>query len=65
VQNLAEEHGEAGEPLRKIVGRLRAKVEFADMESIAQMGLHAYLTDLKKDLFQLSNALGRSYFAYN
>jgi uncharacterized alpha-E superfamily protein len=65
VQNLAEEHGETGEPLRKIVGRLRAKVEFADMESIAQMGLHAYLTDLKKDLFQLSNALGRSYFAYN
>ena len=65
IQNLTEEYPESSEPLKKIIGRLRAKVEFADMESISTVGLHNFLTGMKHDFYQFSNALGRNYFAYN
>lgn len=65
VQNLSEDQVETSEPLKKIIGRLRAKVEFADMEMISRMGIHTFLTEMKHDFHQFSNALGRSYFAYN
>lgn len=65
IQNLTEEYPESSEPLKKIIGRLRAKVEFADMESISTVGLHTFLTGMKHDFYQFSNALGRNYFAYN
>lgn len=65
IQNLAEDQLETTEPLKKIIGRLRAKVEFADMEMINRMGIHTFLAEMRHDLYQFSNALGRSYFAYN
>ncbi len=65
IQNLSQEQMETSEPLKKIIGRLRAKVEFADMESIIQTGLHPFLTGMKTDFHRFSTALSRSYFAYN
>lgn len=65
IQNLAEEYPERSEPIKKMIGRLRAKVEFADMESISNVGLHAFLIEMKQNFYQFSNALGRTYFAYN
>lgn len=65
IQNLAEDQVETTEPLKKIIGRLRAKVEYADMELISRTGIHTFLTEMKNDFYQFSNALGRSYFAYN
>lgn len=65
IQNLTEEYPESTEPLKKRIGRLRSKVEFADMEMISNMGLHAFLIEMKQDFFQFSNALGRGFFAYN
>lgn len=65
IQNLSEDHAETDEPLKKLIGRLRSKVEFADMDMISRMGLHVFLTDMRNDLQQFSNALGRSYFSYN
>jgi len=65
IQNLTDDYVETAEPLKKIIGRLRAKVEFADMGSISEQGLHAFLMEIKHDFHQFSNALSRSYFAYN
>jgi len=65
IQNQPADFHEEGEPLRKIIGRMRSKVEYADMQSITKMGLHQYLSDLKDDFFQFSNSLGKNYFSYN
>ncbi len=65
IQHLSEEQLETSDPLKRLVGRLRAKVEFSDMDSITQQGMHAFLTEMKADFHQFSNALGRSYFGYN
>ena len=65
VQHLTDEYPESSDQVKKIIGRLRAKVEFADMESISGVGLHTFLTEMKLNFYQFSNALGRTYFAYN
>ena len=65
VRGMANENLEATPQLRKLTGRLRSKVEFADIESISAMGLHSFLTDVKEDIFIFSNALSKTYFAYN
>ena len=65
IQHLADEYPESSDQVKKIIGRLRAKVEFADVESISGAGLHTFLTEMKLNFYQFSNALGRTYFAYN
>ena len=65
IQHLSDEYPENSDPVKKIIGRLRAKVEFADVESISGTGLHTFLTEMKLNFYQFSNALGRTYFAYN
>lgn len=56
---------EATAQLQKMVGRLRSNVEYADIQSISDRGLHAFLADVKNNLYGFSNALSRSYFAYD
>jgi uncharacterized alpha-E superfamily protein len=56
---------EATAQLQKMVGRLRSMVEYADIQSISDKGLHAFLSDVKSNLHGLSSALSRSYFAYD
>jgi uncharacterized alpha-E superfamily protein len=65
MDDLAEEDRETAAPLQKIVGRLRSKVAYADVDSIAEQGLQDFLMDLKSDIYAFSTALGRAYFAYN
>jgi uncharacterized alpha-E superfamily protein len=65
MRELAHENSDATLQLQKIVGRLRSKVEYADMDSIAEQGLHPFLVGVKNDIYAFSNALERTYFAYN
>ena len=65
IQNQPEEVIVTDEPLKKIIGRMRSKVEYSDMQSISRVGLHFFLSDLKNDLYAFSNSLGRNYFSYN
>ena len=65
IRGMADENKEATAQLQKIIGRLRSSVEYSDIKSISDKGLHAFLTDVRTDLFNLSNALSNSYFAYN
>ena len=64
IQGIAGENMEATPQLQKIIGRLRSTVEFSDIKSISEKGLHNFLAEVKNNLYGFSNALGRSYFAY-
>lgn len=65
MREMTNENLEATLQLKKIIGRLRSKVEYADMDSISDMGLHNFLAEVKSDIYNFSNALGKTYFAYN
>jgi uncharacterized alpha-E superfamily protein len=52
-------------PLEKTLGRLKSRVEFSDISSISQVGLHEFLSDIRADTYRFSNALGQTFFAYS
>ena len=51
IRGMADENKEATAQLQKIIGRLRSSVEYSDIKSISDKGLHAFLTDVRTDLF--------------
>ncbi len=65
IRGMSSENIEATPKLQKLIGRLRSMVEYSDLESISEKGLHEFLSDVKTDLYGFGNALSRSYFAYN
>ena len=48
-----------------MIGRLRSRVQFSTVQSIFNEGLHSYLQDTKKGLFEIGNDLNQHYFAYS
>ena len=65
IRDMADENIEATPQLQKIIGRVRSMVAYADIQSISEKGLHNFLADVKSNLYNFSNSLTRSYFAYN
>jgi uncharacterized alpha-E superfamily protein len=65
IRGMASENMEATPQLQKIIGRVRSLVEYADIQSISEKGLHDFLSEVKTNLYNFSNILSRSYFAYN
>lgn len=65
IRGMAGENIEATPKLQKLVGRLRSMVEYSDIESISEKGLHDFLAEIRKDLYGFGSALSRGYFAYN
>jgi uncharacterized alpha-E superfamily protein len=64
IHDLRHENLEGTPVLKKQTGRLRAKVEYADMDNLKDQQLRAFLGEIKQDFYQLSNTLGKTYFAY-
>ncbi|PRY55044.1 putative alpha-E superfamily protein [Arcticibacter pallidicorallinus] len=47
-----------------MIGKLQSTIKYSTVESITHQGLHAYLGQIKKDLYGIGNALNLNYFAY-
>lgn len=47
-----------------LIGRLQSTIKYSTVETITQQGLHTYLSQVKKDLYSIGNALNQNYFAY-
>lgn len=65
MHEMAQEDISATPQLQKIVGRLRSKVEYTDIETISQTGLHRFLSEVRQDIVSFNTALGKTYFAYS
>jgi uncharacterized alpha-E superfamily protein len=48
-----------------MIGRLKSNIRYSTVNSIADEGLHNFLQETKKSLFQIGDALSRKYFAYS
>ena len=51
--------------LEKVIGRLRSRIEYSDLDTIASIGLHQFLKETMDDVFNFSNKLSKEYFAYH
>jgi uncharacterized alpha-E superfamily protein len=46
-----------------MIGKVRSKVQYSDVETVSAMGLHNYLNELTHDLDEIARALNKYYFA--
>ncbi len=53
------------QPLDRMLGRVRSRVEYSDISSISKVGLHEYLSEIRADVYHFSTALGQTFFAYS
>jgi uncharacterized alpha-E superfamily protein len=51
--------------IRFMIGRLRSKIQYSNMDIISQQGLHQFLGELNTELSAIGNALNEHYFAYS
>ena len=49
-------------PAEKLLGRLKADLEYTDIEEVIQQGMHEYLDSLQTRLNQVDMAIGASFF---
>ena len=60
----SERHAESFKKIEFMLGRLRSKVNYSTVDTILQQGLHEYLSEIKKELYEIGIALNQNYFAY-
>jgi uncharacterized alpha-E superfamily protein len=47
-----------------MIGKLRSKILYSNLEDVSQVGLHNYLVEINEDLQSIGEALNKHYFAY-
>ena len=65
MEKIGHERTDGDLQLEKNIGRLRSRIEYSDLESISQIGLHQYLDEIIDNVFSFSNKLSKVYFAYH
>jgi uncharacterized alpha-E superfamily protein len=60
-EKIAEGHSE----IENMIGKVRSKVQYSDANSVSEMGLRDYLSDLARDIDSIGAALNQRYFAYS
>jgi uncharacterized alpha-E superfamily protein len=48
-----------------MIGKLRSKLQYSDVQSVSRIGLHHYLTEITTDIYAIGNTLNQYYFAYS
>jgi uncharacterized alpha-E superfamily protein len=65
LQGIAEAtEGRMVGQVYRLVGRLRATLDFAQIDEIMAMDMHTYLVDIQNQCYQIHNALYQQYIAY-
>lgn len=60
----SERHAESYQKIEFMIGRLKSKVNYSTVDTILQEGLHEYLNEVRKRLYEIGVALNHNYFAY-
>lgn len=48
-----------------LIGKLRSKLQYSDVQSVSNIGLHHYLTEITADIQIIGSTLNQYYFAYS
>jgi len=58
-----DRNSEAYMKLDLMIGKVRSKVQYSDVETVSKTGLHNFLTELTEEISEIGAALDRFYFA--
>lgn len=47
------------------IGKLKSKVQYSDVQTVSNMGLHHYLNEITRDIDDIGSTLNQYYFAYS
>lgn len=47
------------------IGKLKSKVQYSDVQTVSNMGLHRYLNEITRDIDDIGSTLNKYYFAYS
>jgi len=61
----SERHAESYHKIEFMIGRLKSKVNYSTVDTILEQGLHEFLNEVKKELYEIGIALNQNYFAYS
>ena len=61
VQNLAEVRNDVSADTERLAGRLRAALQFSNIDDILEAGLHETLTRFLADINQLGDRVSRDF----
>ncbi len=56
---------ESYQKIKFMIGKLKSRVQFSDMQTLETEGLHQYLQGIKNELFEIGTAFNHYYFAYD
>lgn len=59
----ADKNSEGGKAIHFMIGKLRSKIQYSNLQHVSEIGLHNFLTSLNQDLQAIGNALNQYYFA--
>lgn len=48
-----------------LIGKVRSKVQYSDVNTVSGMGLHNFLSEITSDIYAIGGALNQYYFAYS
>ncbi|MBT8340761.1 MAG: alpha-E domain-containing protein [Desulfatitalea sp.] len=54
--------GSAGNAAEKLLGRLKADLEYTDIDEVIEQGMHEYLDGMQSRLNQVDSAIGTTFF---
>lgn len=61
----ADQNTEGFTKIDFMIGKLRSKLQYSDVQSVSHVGLHHYLTSINTDISNIGNMLNHYYFAYS
>jgi uncharacterized alpha-E superfamily protein len=61
----SERNLENFEKINFMIGKLKAAIQFSNVQMISEEGLHPYLKRVHEDLYKVGNLLNQHYFAYS
>lgn len=56
---------ESYQKLQFLIGKLKSRIQFSDMQTLETEGLQNYLLSIKNELFEIGTAFNHYYFAYD
>lgn len=63
---IGDDHNsEGGRVINFMIGKVRSKIQYSDLQHVSEVGLHNFLIGLNEDLQAIGNALNQYYFGNN
>jgi uncharacterized alpha-E superfamily protein len=48
-----------------LIGKLKSKLTYSNVQSVSKIGLHNYLSEVREDIQTIANTMNQYYFAYS